>query len=76
MAMFFTVLGHIISAATLIVGIIFFFLYFGAEVKDPTQLAIAIGATVVGVILSTIMHLATGGSIFSLLKEVDIGDIF
>jgi hypothetical protein len=76
LAMAGAVLGHLVSVALTILGVVLIIMHFVQDEAGYEMLAWGIGSTLVGIILGIIMVMVTGWSVLQLFDDIDFPDFF
>lgn len=76
LAMTGAVLGHLVSVALTILGVVLIIMHFVQDEAGYEMLAWGIGSTLVGIILGIIMVMVTGWSVLQLFDDIDFPDFF
>jgi len=76
LAMTGAVLGHLVSVALTILGVVLIIMHFVQNEAGYEMLAWGIGSTLVGIILGIIMVMVTGWSVLQLFDDIDFPDFF
>jgi len=70
------VLGHLVSVALTILGVVLIIMHFVQDEAGYEMLAWGIGSTLVGIILGIIMVMVTGWNVLQLFDDIDFPDFF
>ena len=76
LAMTGAVLGHLVSVALTILGVVLIIMHFVQDEAGYEMLAWGIGSTLVGIILGIIMVMVTGWNVLQLFDDIDFPDFF